>query len=265
MGVHYLSPRPKNSHKGDFGHVLVVGGDYGMAGSCRLAGEAALRSGAGLVSVATRPEHAYAIAGACPELMCHGVVKAADLDHLLERASMVVLGSGLGQGVWGKALFNHVLQTELPLIIDADGLNILATQPQKKSNWILTPHPGEAGRLLDCSSAEIQQDRPASIQKLQTQYDGVVVLKGSGTLVLGPSLTLETCRADNPVMATAGMGDVLTGVIAGLVAQKLPLERAAFLGVCVHAAAGDKAAYGYERGLMARDLMPYIQEGVSFL
>ncbi|MEI6806375.1 MAG: NAD(P)H-hydrate dehydratase [Myxococcaceae bacterium] len=258
MGVHYLSPRPKNSHKGDFGHVLVVGGDYGMAGSCRLAGEAALRTGAGLVSVATRPEHAYAMAGSCPELMCHGIVRVGDLDPLLERATVIVFGTGLGQGVWAKALFNHVIQTELPLILDADGLSILATKPLQKSNWVLTPHPGEAGKLLDCSATEIQRDRTLAIKKLQMQYEGVVVLKGSGTLVLGPSGELETCKAGNPAMATAGMGDVLTGVIAGLVAQKMLLEQAAFTGVCLHATAGDKAAYGYERGLMARDLIPYL-------
>ncbi len=241
----YLPSRSKDSHKGNFGHVLIVGGDYGMAGACRLAGEAALRSGAGLVSVATRSEHAYAMAGACPELMCHGIVKAMDLDNLLTRATVVAIGSGLGQGVWGRTLFNHVLKTDLPLVVDADALNLLALKHHRRSNWILTPHPGEAGRLLDCSAQEIQQDRPAAIQKLQAQYHGVIVLKGAG---------------GNPAMATAGMGDVLTGVIAALVAQKLSLEDAATLGVWVHTTAGEKAAQGFERGLIARDLMLGIRE-----
>lgn len=256
----YLAPRKKEAHKGDFGHVLIVGGDYGTAGACRLAGEAALRVGAGLVSVATRPEHAYAMAGACPELMCHGIVRMGDLDHLLEQATVVVVGSGLGHGIWSKALFNHVLQTELPLIIDADGLNLLALKTRVRDNWILTPHPGEAGRLLECSSEEIQKDRNAAIEKLHARYDGVMILKGSGTLVLGPSQVLQICEAGNPAMATAGMGDVLAGVIGGLVAQKLSLEQAAALGVCMHSVAGDKAAQGYERGLIARDLFCSLRE-----
>lgn len=258
-----LLPRLQDAHKGNFGHVLIVGGDYGMAGACRLAGEAALRSGAGLVSVATRPEHAYAMAGACPELMCHGIVKTGDLDGLLERVTVIAVGSGLGQGVWGKTLLNHVLKTELPLVVDADALNILAGKHHRRFNWILTPHPGEAAKLLDCSIAEIQQDRQGAVQKIQAQYDGVIVLKGAGSLVWGASHQLGICKAGNPAMATAGMGDVLTGVISGLVAQKLLLEEAAFFGVCAHAAAGDKAAAGYERGLMAHDLLSYIPEMLS--
>lgn len=255
----YLAPRRKEAHKGDFGHLLIVGGDYGTAGAARLAGEAALRAGAGLVSVATRPEHAYAMAGACPELMCHGIVRVGDLDNLLERATVVVVGSGLGQGVWSKALFNHVLQTELPLIVDADALNLLAAKSHTRSNWILTPHPGEAGRLLDCSSADIQKDRGVAVKKLQARYEGVVVLKGAGTLVFGPSHGLKICEAGNPAMATAGMGDILAGLIGGLVAQKLGLEQAAALGVCMHAVAGDKAAEGSERGLIARDLLGFLK------
>lgn len=253
----YLAPRKKEAHKGDFGHVLIVGGDYGTAGAARLAGEAALRAGAGLVSVATRPEHAYAMAGACPELMCHGIVRVGDLDSLLERATVIVVGSGLGQGVWSKALLNHVLQTNLPLIIDADALNLLAAKSHMRSNWILTPHPGEAARLLDRSSVDIQKDRSAAIKKLQAQYGGVIILKGSGTLVFGPSHALKICEAGNPAMATAGMGDVLAGIMGGLVAQKLELEQAACLGVCMHAAAGDQAAQGRERGLLARDLLDW--------
>jgi NAD(P)H-hydrate epimerase len=256
----YLSPRKKEAHKGDFGHVLIVGGDYGTAGAARLAGEAALRTGAGLVSVATRPEHAYAMAGSCPELMCHGVVRVSDLDALLERATIVVVGAGLGQGIWSRALFNHVLQTDLPLIVDADGLNLLARKHDKRENWILTPHPGEAARLLECSSADIQKDRPGAIKELQDIYGGTIVLKGAGTLVLGSSQSLMICEAGNPAMATAGMGDVLTGLLGGLLAQKLSLEEAACLGVCMHAAAGDRAAEGCERGLMAHDLLTYLKD-----
>lgn len=255
----YLPARKKEDHKGLFGHVLIVGGDYGMGGACRLAGEAALRSGAGLVSIATRPEHAISIMGSCPELMCHKITESSDLDNLLERATVVVIGPGLGQSKWSKMLFKSVLKTQLPLVVDADALNLLAQKNIRQSNWILTPHPGEASRLLGCSTQQIQQDRQAAIRNLQNRYGGVIVLKGSGTLVLGPTHRLKICDADNPAMATAGLGDILTGMIAALLAQQVPLENAAALGVCAHAIAGDQAAQDNERGLIARDLMLYIR------
>jgi len=249
-----LHPRARDAHKGDFGHVLIVGSDYGMGGACRLAGKAALRSGAGLVSIATRKEHAFAMSSGCPELMCHGVEKPSDLDPLLARATVVVVGCGLGQQAWGEALWAHILSSTLPLIVDADALNLLAKKPIPRKNWVLTPHPAEAARLLNTTIADIQIDRLKAVQVLQKQYEGIVVLKGSGTLVASAMNIPDLCTQGNPGMATAGMGDVLTGVIAALVAQGLSLLDAARLGVVAHAAAGDKASVHGERGILARDL-----------
>src|SRR5579872_3524751 len=174
----YLSARARNAHKGDFGHVLIVGGDYGMGGACRLAGEAALRAGAGLVSVATRPENAFAITAGCPELMCYGITEAIELTSLLARATVVAIGPGLGRTSFAQNLLEKVLETSLPIIVDADALNLLAMDPRSRDNWILTPHMGEAARLLKTTVADIAIDRIRAIDLLQQQYQGVIVLKG---------------------------------------------------------------------------------------
>jgi len=256
----WLAPRPRDAHKGDFGHVLVVGGDSGYAGAVRLAAEAALRSGAGLVSVATRAAHTAALTAARPELMCHGVESAAELEPLLRRATVVVAGPGLGQGRWGGELLGRLLQAPQPLVVDADALNLLALDPERRENWVLTPHPGEAGRLLGVPAAEVQRDRFAAAAGLQASFGGVVVLKGPGTLVLGDDGMPGVCAGGNPGMAGGGMGDVLSGIIGGLIAQGLPLREAAGAGVCVHAAAADAAAKAAgERGLLASDLFPQLR------
>jgi len=250
-----LGRRARDAHKGDFGHVLVIGGDHGFSGAARMAGEAALRTGAGLVSIATRPEHAALLNVVRPELMCHGVADAKALVPLLQRATVIAVGPGLGQTSWGQALLNAALETKLPLIADADALNQLAVDPTQRDNWILTPHPGEAARLLGVTSADIQSNRFQSAQALQEKYGGVVVLKGAGTLVTaGAAEPIMVCSAGNPGMATGCMGDLLTGIIAGMVAQGLSLSDAAAAGVCLHAAAADRAAQAGERGLLANDL-----------
>jgi len=266
--AHLLAPRLGDIHKGKCGHVLVVGGDTGMSGAVRLAAEAAARVGAGLVSVATRPEHAVAISSTRPELMCHGVETAIQLRPLLKKATVVVIGPGLGQTKWATSLLGEVLDHDLPMVIDADALNLLVKEPHQRDNWILTPHPGEAARLLSVETKAIQANRFAAVRNLQRMYGGVAVLKGAGTLVSATDMPLGLCAEGNPGMASGGMGDVLTGVIAGLLAQRrnprkaLPL--AARLGVCVHARAGDQAAKeGGERGLLASDLMPMLQEIVN--
>ena len=250
-----LPRRRRDAHKGDYGHVLVIGGDHGMAGAVRLAAEAALRCGAGLVSVATRADHIGGLLSALPEAMARGVESPEDLAPLIARASIVAIGPGLGQGVWGKALFQQVLASSLPLVVDADALNILATMPRKRAEWVLTPHPGEAARLWGTDTAAVQHDRYAAVEHLSRRFGAVTVLKGSGSLVAAPGETTAVCTAGNPGMAAPGMGDVLTGVIAALVAQGLPLADAARMGVYIHASAGDLAARQGERGLMARDLM----------
>lgn len=255
-----LQPRPRDTHKGFFGHVLVIGGNKGMAGAVRMAGEAAARVGAGLISIATQPNHADFIAGFCPELMCHGIKTAIELEALLERCTVIAIGAGLGQDEWAEELFFRGLQSLQPKIVDADGLNILAKYPTHREDWILTPHPGEAARLLNCSIAEIQADRFLAVEALQQRYGGIIVLKGAGSLIQAPSNLPRICLAGNPGMASGGMGDVLGGVLAGLLAQKLSLENAAYLGVLLHSTAGDKAAAEKgERGLLASDLMPYIR------
>jgi hydroxyethylthiazole kinase-like uncharacterized protein yjeF len=253
-----LSREPTDD-KGHFGHVLVVGGESGMSGAARLAGEAAARTGAGLVSVATRTEHAAIISAAVPELMCHGVEDRESLLPLLHRASVVAVGPGLGQSDWAQSLFGVLLQGKLPMVVDADALNLLGIDPLKRDNWILTPHPGEAARLLGQTVEEIQSDRTGSATQLQKKYGGVVVLKGAGTVVVNSEGVVGICGEGNPGMATGGMGDVLTGVIAGLLAQGISLSQAAQLGVCLHARAGDLAAADGEKGLLASDLFPFIR------
>jgi NAD(P)H-hydrate epimerase len=255
-----LGPRRRDAHKGDFGHVLVVGGAPGFSGAVRLAGEGALRAGAGLVTVATHPLHAPLTNVGRPELMARGVERAADLSPLLERATMVAVGPGLGRQDWGRGLLKAVLERDLPLVVDADALNLLADSAVHRDDWVLTPHPGEAARLLRCASAEIQADRFAAVRRLQERFGGVAVLKGAGTLIRGPShRPTGVCSQGNPGMAAGGTGDVLTGVVAALLAQGLGIEEAAACGVCLHAAAGDAAASGGERGLLAGDLVAAIR------
>lgn len=250
-----LPRRARCAHKGHFGHVLVIGGDHGYSGAARLAAEAAARAGAGLVSVATRASHAALLNMARPELMCHGVERPAELEPLLEKASAIAIGPGLGQTYWARALLAAALGSGKPLVVDADALNLLARQPFRRDGWVLTPHPGEAARLLGITSATVQSDRLAAIAGLRERYGGIAVLKGAGTLVCGVDGIPLVCAAGNPGMASGGMGDVLTGVIAALIAQGLALPEAARLGVRLHTAAADRAARLGERGLLAGDVV----------
>lgn len=252
----YLPRRSRAAHKGLHGHVLVMGGERGMLGAARMAAESAARVGAGLITVATHVEHASLLAVTRPELMAHGVASRADLEPLLQRATVVALGPGLGRAAWGQLLWNRAVESRLPLVVDADALNLLAAEPTYRDNWILTPHPAEAGRLLQCATAQVTADPFAAVAQLQRRFGGVALLKGAGTLVCGPHEAAPTLiDAGNPGMASGGMGDVLTGVIAGLLAQSLPLYDAARCGACLHAAAADMAAGEGERGLLATDLM----------
>jgi len=262
--IHRLKAREQSAHKGDFGHVVVIGGDAGYIGAIRLAGVAALRTGAGLVSIATRLSHANAVNADCPELMCHGIETAEALSILLEKASNIVIGPGLGQSDWAQEMFNEALAHDLPIVVDADALNLLSKQPTQNKNWILTPHPGEASRLLATTVNEIQQDRYRAIQQLKEQYDGVVILKGRGTLIAVKQELIGVCAEGNPGMASGGMGDVLSGIIGGLIAQGLSKANATRLAVCIHTAAADSAAIEFgERGLLASDLMPWIRNLVN--
>ncbi|MEQ6889843.1 NAD(P)H-hydrate dehydratase [Halomonas sp. CS7] len=252
----WLPPRPRDAHKGDYGHALVLGGAPGFGGAALLAAEACARLGAGKVSLATAPEHVTASLVRRPEVMVHGVRGAGDLEALPERADVLVVGPGLGQGSWGQGMLQAALAASRPLVVDADGLNLLASRfaGHQRDDWILTPHPGEAARLLGCSAGEVEADRPAAARALQRRYGGVVVLKGAGTLIAGPE-GLAVCSHGNPGMASGGMGDALSGILGALLAQGVELETAARLGVLVHALAADRAAReGGERGLLAGDL-----------
>jgi NAD(P)H-hydrate epimerase len=207
------------------------------------------------VSLATHSQHASVLAASCPELISHAVAGDRDLRPLLRRAGVVVIGPGLGRSGWAKSLLACVLDTALPLVMDADALNLLAAHGSRRDNWVLTPHPGEAGRLLRQTTATVQADRFAAARTIQDQHAGCVVLKGAGSIVCSGNGPLAVCAAGNPGMATAGMGDVLSGVIGALLAQGMPLADAALAGVCLHACAGDRAALGGERGLLARDVI----------
>lgn len=253
-----LPRRAATAHKGNFGHVLVVGGNQGMSGAVRLAGEAALRSGAGLVSIATRPAHAPLLPLVRPELMCHGIAGGADLAPLLARATVVAVGPGLGQDAWARELLAATLACDLPLVVDADALNLLTPADRPRRHWILTPHPGEAARLLGTTSALVQGDRLGALRSLCERWGGTIVLKGSGTLVAGATGPGWLIPTGNPGMATAGMGDVLTGITAGLVAQAVPGLAPADVAAAaafVHGAAGDAAARDGQRGILASDLI----------
>ena len=257
-----LGRRARRAHKGRFGHLLVVGGDAGYAGAVRLAAEAGARSGAGLVSVATRAAHVPVLVGARPELMARAVEQPADLEPLLDAASVVAAGPGLGRAVWGRTLLERVLAGGKPLVLDADALNLIADDPAladrlRERPCVVTPHPGEAGRLLGSGAAAVEQDRFAALSALVQRLGCSVLLKGAGTLVQGPGGLPLVLDGGNPGMACGGMGDVLTGVVGGLMAQGVEPTRAAALGGLAHAAAGDAAAAAAgERGLLAGDLFP---------
>ncbi|MCC6208412.1 MAG: NAD(P)H-hydrate dehydratase [Gammaproteobacteria bacterium] len=255
--AHRLRPRGRGAHKGRHGHVLIIGGDHGMNGAVLLAGKAALRTGAGLVSIATRSAHAALLSLAQPELMSHGVEDAAALQPLLERATVIAIGPGMCRSPWARELLGRVLDQTRPLVVDADALNLLAQDPVQRDDWILTPHPGEAARLLGSTATQVQDDRFHAVARLQARYGGAVILKGAGSLVCDPDGGIGLCHGGNPGMAGGGMGDLLTGVVAGLVAQGMGMAESARFATAVHAAAGDLAAgeEGGERGLLAGDLL----------
>jgi hydroxyethylthiazole kinase-like uncharacterized protein yjeF len=267
-----LTPRASDSHKGDYGHVLVVGGDHGMGGAVLMAASASARGGAGLTSVATRPEHVPALIAHRPELMARGVDADEDLGNLLARATVVVLGPGLGQSAWSRRCLEQALKAaaarDLPVILDADALNGLSQDPALfpaglYGKCLLTPHAGEAARLLGISREAVTQNREASARSLQQKFGGAVVLKGAGTLMCYPQgerVHVATCGHGNPGMASGGMGDVLSGLGGALLAQGFSLADSVRLGVCIHSKAADLAAQNDgQRGLLATDLLPHIR------
>lgn len=253
-----------DEYKNKRGHCMVIGGDHGFGGAASMAAEASLRAGSGLTSVATQPQHVSNILARCPEIMACGVVSGQQLEPLLDKPSVLVVGPGLGRSAWSEQLLQKAVATGLPMVLDADALNIVADGRVVKTTghtWVLTPHTGEAARLLNTTVAEIEANRYSAVQKIQEKYNAVVLLKGPGTLIASANQITKVCPYGNPGMATAGMGDLLSGIIGGLIAQGLSLQDAAELGCCLHSAAADKLVddAGY-RGIAASDLLPYLQK-----
>jgi ADP-dependent NAD(P)H-hydrate dehydratase / NAD(P)H-hydrate epimerase len=263
-----LPRRRRETHKGDNGRVLVIGGGSGMPGALRLAGEAALRAGAGLVTVAGAVENLVSVTATQPELIYLPVSSTTSIEGALRATDIVAIGPGLGQSEWAQRLWGEVrANAGVPVVVDADALNLLARNPARlPENWIITPHPGEAARLLGIETAAVQSDRLGAARELHSRYGAVTVLKGAGTLIAcgaagAPEIWI--CERGNPGMATAGMGDVLTGVIASLRAQCADSAIAARVGVLVHALAGDSAAQGGQRGLIASDVIGELRGWVN--
>lgn len=257
-----LPRRSRESHKGRHGRVLCLGGELGHGGAILLAAEAALRAGAGLVDIGTRAEHVTAMLSRRPEVMAHCVdTDDPALRGLVEAADVIALGPGLGQDAWGRALFEASLASGKPLVLDADALNLLASMPQPLPDCsVVTPHPGEAARLLGSDAHDVQRDRYSAAHALVQRFNAVVVLKGAGTVVAAPGSTPRVVGAGNPGMAVGGMGDVLTGVVASLRAQGLSAFDAASFGALLHAVAGDAAAaVAGPIGLLPSDLMPELR------
>ncbi|WP_122867805.1 NAD(P)H-hydrate dehydratase [Pseudomonas viridiflava] len=256
----FLAPRPRTAHKGMYGRVLVIGGDHGFGGAALLSAESALRSGAGMVTLATRTEHVPAALTRMPEIMSAGIHSANQLMTLIEAASVLVVGPGLGQDSWGRSLLSAAANADRPQVWDADALNQLATgQVVLPKNSVITPHPGEAARLLGISTQEVQNDRAAAAHALARKFNAVCVLKGSGSLIADVDGRLALCDRGHPAMATAGLGDVLAGLTGALMAQHMSAFDAACLAVWLHASAGQKiGASG--RGMAASDSIPAIRQ-----
>lgn len=267
-------PRQRNSHKNTHGHVLLVGGDAGMSGALRMAAEAALGSGAGLTTIATHPAHAHVMNIGRPEIMAYAMLDEDDTEAPMQRADVLAVGPGLGQSNWSEWMFATQIESSLPLILDADALNWLAKEGDELAHTlrlreeplILTPHPGEAARLLGTSVAAIQADRYKAARALHERFGAEVILKGAGTITATAN-GLALCPYGNPGMAVGGSGDVLTGILAGLLAQRhsygISSATATELAVLVHALAGDKAAELGERGCLPSDVIAVIRPFVN--
>lgn len=257
--------RRATAHKGKHGRLLCIGGNQGYGGAIRMCAQAAVRSGAGLVSCVCHPVSSLPLMVACPEVMTIGWQD--DLELLAAKSvvqDVLAFGPGLGTDSWAQILFHHVQSLSINKVVDADGLNLLAQSPNVDANRVITPHPGEAARLLNCSVAKIESNRYAAVKRLQDKFGGVVVLKGAGSLVCDGRRTY-VCLAGNPGMATGGMGDVLTGIIAALIAQGVELSAAARLGVQLHSQAADSvAAEEGMIGLLASDVIGKVRQLLNF-
>jgi NAD(P)H-hydrate epimerase len=222
-----------------------------------------LRTGSGVVTVATSASRVSAIVGRRPELIAVPVVSADELEPFLAAANAVAIGPGLGLDDTAAALLDAAIACGKPLVVDADALTLLSRRPRRHDAWVLTPHPGEAARLLGSDTSTVQRDRLGAAQSIAASFGGVAVLKGAGTIVCAPPATPWICDRGNPGMATAGSGDVLTGIVAALAATGIGAARAAAAGVWLHATAGDRAAGVRPRGMIASDLIAELRRGVN--
>jgi NAD(P)H-hydrate epimerase len=280
----YLPTRLPNSHKGNIGLCMAIGGEQGFAGAIRLSAEAALRSGAALVSVCCHQTNQALVFNGRPELMLAPTCAAQLVSHAaFTQAKLYVIGPGLGQNEWGKALFNLMLVQNKPCVIDADGLRLLAQsyyqgildENIKHNKWVLTPHPGEAAALLGCTVLDIERDRFSAVRNIALQYKCVCVLKGAGSLISdGQQVWVNT--SGNSGMASGGMGDVLSGIIAAIIMQKdvtkdicekqklIHYAQLTALAVYIHGKAADFIAQKHGKiGMLASDLLPIIQQLIN--
>jgi len=250
-----LPPRPVVSHKGSFGHLLVLAGNRGMSGAARMVAEAALRVGAGKITVATHVDHAAVLNLGRPELMVHGVTDERSLIRLMNGIDAVVVGPGLGRDGWALQLARTAFRHEGPMVVDADGLRLMGREVRRDWPTVITPHPGEAAELLDLSVAEVEADRPAVARALAERFGVTALLKGAGSVVASDA-NLSVCGRGHPALATAGAGDVLSGVIGGLLTQGCPMTQVVTQAVCWHAVAGELEAHrAGAHGLAASDLL----------
>ncbi|WP_162812769.1 NAD(P)H-hydrate dehydratase [Vibrio cholerae] len=255
-----LPPRQACTHKGQNGKALIVGGNEGMGGALILCASACARSGAGLSAAMTHPDNVTAMLTITPEVMSTSWNKQHLFEERIEWCDALALGPGLGRDAQAQQIMQRLSSLKVPKVWDADALYFLAHNPSYDAQRIITPHPVEAARLLGCEVEEVEQDRFAAIRQLQQRYGGVVVLKGAGTLV-DDGKEIAVCLQGNPGMASGGMGDVLTGIIVALLAQKIPLADAAKLGVWLHSSAADLNTKSHgQRGLLASDLLPHLRE-----
>ena len=270
-----LFSRQDNAHKGNFGHVCVVGGDHGYGGAGILASKAAMNVGSGLTSLITRPEHVTASLTSCPEVMVNGVNSGQDSEDLLKNCNVIAIGPGLGQSAWSEQLLQRVYweaeERDVPVIMDADALNLLTKlklSSKLPKNLVITPHPGEAARLLKTDVADIEVDRFKSTLRLQEKFNATVVLKGAGSIIgykKNGIMNYGICSAGNPGMAKGGMGDTLTGIIAGLIAQGFKLNEASEIGVDLHSKAADLASMEVgEIGLTPTDVIDAMRELIKY-
>lgn len=241
----FLPPRLRDSHKGKFGTVAVIGGASGMVGAPLLAARAALKLGAGCVHVGMLADNAPSVDILQPELMLHSAQAALRLSKL----DVLAIGCGLGHDDAAQKILHDALKLDTALVLDADALNILALRPDlrtmlisRKHASVITPHPGEAARLLGCNTEEVQAARAEAAQELAKRFHSAVVLKGANSLCVTRDNKIVVNKTGNPGMSSPGMGDVLTGMIAALIAQGLDVDQALLLAVHLHGAAGDAVA-----------------------